>query len=163
MSKKKKTPSAKLIANYFIWKAQRDKDKGPLTNKKLQKLLFYSQAWNLVFNKKKLFSEDIEAWVHGPTVPIVYVEYKDFGSRPISKDIDTSEFDKINKIEKKLLDEIWDVYGKYDGDYLEELTHNEEPWQKARKGLEIDESSNNTIDEDVMGEYYTQRLKQVAK
>lgn len=61
-----KTYTAKQIAKYFIWRASRDGKK--VSNKKLQKLLYYAQAWYLVYNKKPLFNDDIEAWIHGPAV-----------------------------------------------------------------------------------------------
>ena len=41
-----------------------------ITNKKLQKLLYYVEAWNLVY-KSSLIDDDFEAWVHGPVVPDV--------------------------------------------------------------------------------------------
>ena len=36
-----------------------------LTNLKLQKLLYYAQAWYLVLLNKPLFAEDFQAWAHG--------------------------------------------------------------------------------------------------
>lgn len=50
-----------------------------ITPLKLQKLLYYAQAWSLVFRGKALFYEDIEAWVHGPVIPLVYQRYKHHG------------------------------------------------------------------------------------
>jgi uncharacterized phage-associated protein len=43
-----------------------------ITNLKLQKLLYYCQAWSLVFTGQALFAERIEAWVHGPVVPSIF-------------------------------------------------------------------------------------------
>ena len=40
-----------------------------ISPKKLQKLLFYVEAWNLVHLKIPLIEEDFEAWVHGPVLP----------------------------------------------------------------------------------------------
>jgi len=57
------------------------------------------------------------------------------------------------------LDEVWKVYGKYDAEYLEELTHNEYPWQKAREGLNSAVVSSNIITHDSMKNYYRERLK----
>jgi len=44
----------------------------PITNLKLQKLLYYCQGWHLAYHEKVLFSDPIQAWVHGPAVPNVY-------------------------------------------------------------------------------------------
>jgi len=66
MNSKPPKIDADLIADYFIYKGKEENK--PITNKKLQKLLYYSQAWYLVFNKKPLFKDKIEAWVHGPAI-----------------------------------------------------------------------------------------------
>ncbi len=39
---------------------------------KLQKLIYYCQAWSLVWDEEPLFSEDIEAWANGPVVRSLY-------------------------------------------------------------------------------------------
>jgi len=152
---------ADLIARYFISKANQDKKS--ITNKKLQKLLYYAQAWNIVFNKEKLFEEDIEAWVHGPAVRDVYVKYKKYGFGEIRERVGLEEVKKISGKEKDLLNEVWKVYGKYDADYLEELTHSEEPWQEAREGLAGGEMSNNVISVSSMGKFYRKKLRQSKK
>ena len=64
ITKKKNQIRALDVALYFIKKGVDEKN--PITNKKLQKLVYYSQAWSLVLNNEKLFNEKIEAWVHGP-------------------------------------------------------------------------------------------------
>lgn len=152
--------SAKVIADFYIWKSA--KENKPITNKKLQKLLYYSQAWYLVLKDKPLFSEEIEAWVHGPTVRDVYFAFKDCGFAPIKKSVSEAIVDKV-KDQKSFLESIWNVYGKFDADYLEELTHNEEPWQKARAGLDAHMASENIVSADSMKEYYSKKLKEAKK
>ena len=148
--------SADDIAKFFLWKAE--KDGKPITNKKLQKLLYYAQAWNLVFEDKPLFKEDVEAWVHGPAVRKVYLRFKRFGFAPIAITIKKEE--DVKKLSKnKVLDAVWRVYGKYDAQYLEELSHNEAPWQEAREGLKINESSDNIISLESMKNFYSTKVK----
>ncbi len=147
---------ALTIADYFIWKSQQE-DK-PVTNKKLQKLLYYAQAWSLALNNKKIFKEDIEAWVHGPAVREVYGTYKKYGFSYIKKEITESAIKDITNQDRRLLDEIWSVYGKYDADYLEMLSHSEDPWQEARAGLDADAGSSNVIDPDLMKTFYSAKL-----
>jgi len=146
--------SASLIAKYFIWKAGKEGKK--VSNKKLQKLLYYAQAWNLVFNDKPLFKEDIEAWIHGPAVWSVYQEYKDLGFKDIDEKVEESDVKDIK--EKELLDTVWSIYGKFDAQYLETLSHNEKPWQVARESVGSNISSRNAISLDLMKEYYTSVL-----
>ena len=59
------------IAKYFL--AQADEEIGDLiSNLKLQKLVYYAQGFYLALHDEALFPEDIEAWTHGPVVPVLY-------------------------------------------------------------------------------------------
>ncbi|WP_307850044.1 MULTISPECIES: type II toxin-antitoxin system antitoxin SocA domain-containing protein [unclassified Saccharopolyspora] len=40
-----------------------------MTAMKLQKLVYYSQAWHLVWDERPLFDEPVQAWANGPVVP----------------------------------------------------------------------------------------------
>jgi uncharacterized phage-associated protein len=150
-----------VIAEYFIKKSQLDEK--VITNKKLQKLLYYAQAWSLVFSGKKIFEEPIKAWVHGPAVPEIYAEYKNFGFGNITSTINEKDFGILTTGEKTILEDVWKAYGKFDADYLEILTHNEDPWQKARDGIAADESSGSEISTDLMKAYYERRLKEIKE
>ena len=99
MSVTTKKIGALTVAKYFIDRA--NKEKKPITNKKLQKLLYYAQVWSLVLNKEKLFSERIEAWVHGPAIPIVYKKFRSFEFNPIQLDTTGYSFDFSKKQKKE--------------------------------------------------------------
>ncbi len=151
---------ALTIAKYFLFLA--NKENKEITNKKLQKLVYYAQAWHLVLHDKPLFKEDIEAWVHGPAIRSLYAEYKGNGFGPISeKGIKSSIITK--KSTKEFLNEIWDIYGRYDAGYLELLSHSEKPWLEARAGLDDYESSNNVISTNTMKEFYKSLLIKVSQ
>lgn len=152
-----KKNTATQIAEYFIDRA--NKERKPITNKKLQKLVYYAQAWSLVINREKLFTEKIEAWVHGPAIRSLYVKYKEFGFNPIQRKINPDTIDSINPKTKKILDSVWDVYGKLDSAYLELLTHSEKPWLEAREGLQNYEHSENEISIKTMFDFYSEKLK----
>ena len=140
------------ISDYFVWKSNQVNK--PITNKKIQKLAYYSQAWNLVFNDgTDLFKDPIEAWMHGPAIRNLWHKYKTYGFNPIPNVVKPQD---LNPDQVSLLEEIWRVYGGYDAEYLEALTHSEEPWRKAREGLETDESSSIVIQNANMRQYYTQ-------
>jgi uncharacterized phage-associated protein len=149
--------NAKQVAKYFIWKSQSEEK--PITNKKLQKLLYYAQAWSLVLRNKKLFSDKIEAWVHGPAIRDVYFEYRKFGFGPISENVRKNDLGKISENTKEFLDQVWSVYGKKDAAFLEYLSHSETPWQKAREGLEPHIGSENEISLEDMREFYGSKVK----
>ncbi len=150
------------VANYFIEKAKKE-GSSDLTNKKIQKLLYYAQAWNLVFYEEKLFRDNFEAWIHGPAIPSLYRKLKVYGFNPITEVIDDSKGNELSKREEELLDEIWKVYGCRDVEYLEILTHKEEPWRKARAGLNDFEKSGNIISTDIMMKYYGKRQKEAKE
>jgi len=151
------TLNARQVAKYFIWKA--NSEEKAVTNKKLQKLLYYAQAWSLVLRDKKLFGDKIEAWVHGPAIRDVYFEYKKFGFGPISENVKENDLEKISSDTKKFLDQVWSTYGKKDAAYLEYLSHSETPWQKAREGLEPHIGSENEISTKDMKEFYSSKIK----
>jgi len=120
------------IAKYFL--VQTDEDAGDLiSNLKLQKLLYYAQGFNLALYDEPLFPESIEAWTHGPVVPEVYHEYKDFGSNaiPMPSNVDFSKYDQQTR---ELLDEVYSVYGQFSAWKLRNMTHDEEPWKNANLG-----------------------------
>lgn len=148
--------TAEAVAEYFIAKAK--KEGKYITNKKLQKLVYYSQAWFLVLKDKKLFEDKIEAWVHGPAIKSLYMKYKKFGFSPIEKNVEDSLLSNLSPNDKVFLDTIWSVYGGLDAGYLEMLTHSEVPWKDAREGLEMSENSVNEISTESMKNYYSQKL-----
>lgn len=125
-----------------------------ITHLKLQKLVYYVQAWNLAFFGIPFFTEDCQAWVHGPVFPELYERYKNYGYQPLDKvkDFDEKNF---NPKQRYILKIIWNVYGKYDAKYLEYLTHAEEPWLNVRKGYDEDVRSNVVIGKQEIKDFYT--------
>ena len=156
MSNSYRKTKALKVALYFIHLAHQSDE--PITNKKLQKLVYYAQAWSLVVNDEKLFNDKIEAWVHGPAIPSLYSKFKSFEFNPIEIDTSKEKFN-FSKKQRQLLEKVWDVYGKYDAEYLEALSHSELPWQEARKELNVNESSTNTISLKTMRNFYETKLK----
>ena len=147
--------TALMIAKYFIWKANKEGVK--LTNKKLQKLIYYAQAWNMVFKNKPLFDDKIEAWIHGPAVFSIYQEYKKYGFSTINEKV--KDIEVVDIPSKDVLDKVWNTYKGYDAKYLEILTHSETPWQKARAHLDVNESSKAIISLEDMKKYYSALLE----
>ena len=141
--------TANQIADTLIYLArQRNID---LTNLKLQKLLYYAQAWNLAIAKKPLFDEDIEAWVHGPVVPSVFRRFKSYRWKTIDEPVEPIHDKEVCEHLKSVLD----VYGKLGATQLERITHSEDPWRLARAGVPPDASSNTVITHKSMSAFYT--------
>jgi uncharacterized phage-associated protein len=123
-----------------------------VSNLKLQKLLYYTQAWNLAFSKQPLFEDVCEAWVHGPVVAHVFGDYKANRWAPITE----SSAARVEDVETIAhIDAVLDAYGGFRATELERLTHQESPWIEARKGLAPDEPSRNPISIVKMQEYYS--------
>ena len=133
------------VAAYILGK------RGSMTAMKLQKLVYYAQAWSLVWDEKPLFKERIEAWANGPVVRELY-------------DLHRGEFqvnqwkygnpDALNKDERETVDAILGFYGDKPSWWLSNLTHQENPWVDAREGLAPGERGNCEITHAAMAEYY---------
>lgn len=138
---------------------------GPMSHLKLQKLLFYCQAYHLAKFDEPLFNEDFEAWVHGPVCrdvydvlkgksvlysDLTYSEY-DFDAEIVLKDVVASEqFEIVNDVLTSLKD--------WTGSELEAATHNEQPWITARKGFAPNENCTKLIDKDEMRSFYKSEM-----
>jgi uncharacterized phage-associated protein len=146
------TITASQVAGWLI-NLSHDKE-APVSNLKLQKLLYYSQAWNLAFYKEPLFDEDFQAWVHGPVVPEIFRKYREHKWNAIPK----LEVARMKAHVREHLEEVWRVYGSLKAFDLERLTHSESPWKSARVGLAPDASSCQVISKKSMRDYYTARM-----
>jgi uncharacterized phage-associated protein len=137
--------TASNIAKYIL--AHFRGSGAPINNLKLQKLLYYCQAWYLSIYDEPLFADKIEAWVHGPVVPIVYQEYKAFRWSPITSEVsyDPKDPDFVEHLNGVLL-----AYGGFNAWELEKLSHSEDPWKQARAGLAPDQPSKATITHESM-------------
>lgn len=125
---------------------------GPISAMKLQKLLYYCQAWSLVWDERTLFPERIEAWANGPVVPELFAIHRGlFQMKPGMIHGDPSNLDStaIETIEAVLT-----YYGNKSSQWLSELTHIEPPWKEAREGLAPGERGSHEITPGAMAEYY---------
>ena len=138
---------AKDVAEYVLDQL------GPMTAMKLQKLLYYSQAWHAVWEEEQLFPERIEAWAQGPVVPALYQEHKGrfrlepgfFGGDPESLPPEAQESVEI----------VLRAYGAMDPQWLSDLTHMEAPWRDARRGLPDGARGDREITLEALVEYYS--------
>lgn len=144
--------SPNAVADYFIRFSHEVGD--PITNLKLQKLVYYAQAWHLALKGERLIATRFEAWVHGPVCVPLYQRFRRYSWNPIGESVEKPELSA--EVEKHLR-EVMEVYGGMSAWDLERLTHAEEPWQKARGGLPGDEPSTAVIADDDMRRFYAAR------
>lgn len=137
--KKDKEISALDIAKFFVTIA-------PITNLKLQKLIYFAYSTYLEMTSERLFSEKIIAYKYGPVVEEVYHAYKGYGRSEIEEDDTVFSFeeltvpmslakiamskDYVNVI--KALTETISTYGPRTANQLVSISHAPDgPWCKA--------------------------------
>lgn len=133
------------VAAYILEK------KGSMTAMKLQKLVYYSQAWALVWDEKPIFQARIEAWANGPVCPALYSGHR--GQYRVSE-WPQGDSSNLPDWAKETIDVILSFYGSKSSHWLSNLTHAEDPWRNAREGLSPGERSNRVIGHAAMAEYY---------
>ena len=102
------------------------KKSGPISAMKLQKLVYYSQAWSLVWDEAPLFGAPIQAWANGPVVPALYSEHKGrfkVGSWHLGK------ASALTEKQQSTVDAVLRFYGDKPSQWLSDLTHMEAPWR----------------------------------
>jgi uncharacterized phage-associated protein len=156
VSTNSETLSDREIANYFIWLAsQFDVE---INAYKLQKLVYYAQAWHLAIYGTPLFNADFQAWVHGPVIPDLLEKYQSqFSWEPI---VERIERPKLSEEIGEFLEEVADAYFEYDDETLERMICGEMPWLEARGDLPRDASCHGIISQESMKQYYSSRVKE---
>ena len=131
---------------------------GRMTTWKLQKLVYYCQAWSLVWDEESLFPDEIQAWADGPVVRRLYDLHS--GQFTISK-IKGGDPSRLNNTERETIDAVLGEYGGKPSAWLRDLTHSEPPWKDARKaaGVSEGERGNAVISLDAMVQYYGRLAK----
>ncbi len=134
-----------------------------ISHLKLQKLLYYLQAWHLVYFDNPLFEETPEAWVNGPVYRKIYENYS---NKSRTEEIDCPEgvsfdsiFNELDDNQKKLFANVMTAYAVLSQEKLVLLTHNEKPWIEARKDRQLFEYCNDVIAHENMKDFYQHFLK----
>lgn len=122
------------------------------TNMQIQKMVYIAHGYMLGAYGRPLISESVEAWKWGPVVPSLYKRFKKYGSDLVrARPGRRPDFDAE---EERVLEYVWNKYGKYCGYYLSQITHgigsdDRTPW----KGHYAD-GSKNAIPDRTIYEYY---------
>lgn len=80
--------SAFAVANAFVKKAT-EGELSDLSPMKLQKLMYFAQAWHLKVLEEPLLDDHFARWQHGPVIPSIYHEFKAFRWSPITRQATT--------------------------------------------------------------------------
>jgi uncharacterized phage-associated protein len=137
------------VARYILRK------QGAMSTWKLQKLVYYAQAWHLVWDEAPLFPERIEAWANGPVVRELYRYHR--GLFEVSDwSHENARIAHLTASERGTMDGVLKFYGHRSGRWLSALTHQERPWNEARHGLQPGARSDREITPGMMADYYGQ-------
>jgi uncharacterized phage-associated protein len=155
-------PSANIhdVADYVITKL--DEGDVGLNLLKLQKLLYYIQGWHLGLKGEALFAGKFQAWIHGPVNRQIYDRFTDthmmyaqLTGADVRHDFD---FGSLSKAARGHIDEVLEAYAALSGTQLEDMTHDESPWIKARGKKKPSERCENELDEALMAEHFRSEL-----
>ncbi len=164
------------VANQFILFG-RDEAWVPIVDQlKIQKLMFYAQAWSLAMRETPLFEDDFEAWPWGPVIRPVYNQTSQYGRGPItgliyemSENLDNNRI-SLNFVHpagvhdqetKRFLQETWDVHKHLTGIQLSNSTHAEgEPWTMVRHQYHDNLSQTPKIPKELMQYVFKGKLSQ---
>lgn len=126
---------------------------GQITTMKLQKLVYYCQAWSLGWDGVPLFSEDFQAWANGPVCPELFDKHRGrfVVDSDLLKDVPEYSFDS-DAIDT--MDSVLNYYGDKEPQWLSELTHKEAPWKEARVGVPSGASCSEIVTKESMQQYY---------
>jgi len=150
-----------FLAEYIAQKT------GSMSHLKLQKLLFYVEAYHLAYFGESIINDEFEAWVHGPVSRKVYNALKDFSilHAEIQYTKGNDEYtpmeiisNKITKDQLMLIGDVLDSLGDKSALELENFTHSELPWIEARNGLHSADKSTRLISKETMKNYYKEEL-----
>jgi len=145
------------VAKWIV--ANIDREAGDsITHLKLQKLLYYVQAWSLTLHEEPMFDEDFQAWAHGPVVESVFHEYKQhqWDALPPPDNVP-----KLKKADAQHVIDVLSLYGNLSAKKLENMTHREDPWIIARGDLSDEARSNAVIKKSSIKKYYKKLLAEL--
>jgi len=117
-------------------------ERGIANKVKLHKLLYYCQAWSLVWDGHALFDASFEAWPNGPVCADVWRAQQQTPG-------------PLTLAERETIDAVLTLYGKFNGTELTQLSHSELPWLAAREGLAPDARTDAVITTTAMHDFYS--------
>lgn len=125
-----------------------------LTPMQLIKLVYIAHGWMLGLYSRPLTRDRIEAWKFGPVIPNLYHSVKHFRDQPISNQLNQPPGDELDPIEADLVGQVCEIYCKFDGVSLSNMTHQAgTPWAQVY----VDGISNIPIPNDLIERHYREK------
>lgn len=120
---------SRYIANRFIELA---KARGEtLTPMQLIKLVYIAHGWMLGLYHRALIKDEVQAWQYGPVIPRLYNSVRAYRGQPVADAISSDNHD-LSPEADRLVQQVYDRYGKLSGPALSRLTHaSGTPWERT--------------------------------
>ena len=150
--------SSLTVADYLLdrGKNKKNADQQPITLKTLQliKLVYLCHGWMLGLYGKPLLVESVEVWRYGPVIAAVYRVARKFTSNTVVGPL-TNDKGKFTKQEQSVMNQVFDVYGKFTGEQLSTLTHAPKtPWS------EMEAAGREIIPNDLIQKHFSELAQQ---
>lgn len=140
------------VARYILDRIAPDPRGARVTAWKLQKLVYYCQAWSLVWDEAPIFDDEIQAWANGPVCPALYAQHR--GRLHLCASDINGDPRVLTPDQAETVDAVLAYYGDKSGQWLSDLTHMEAPWNIARQGLAPGQPGQQPITLESMAGYY---------
>lgn len=132
------------VADFFILSL------GDVSHLKLQKLCYYAEGYSLALLGRQLFSDEIQAWQHGPVVRSVYLRFRGSGAKALA--VPGPRAFAFDSMQRAALARVLSDKGNMTGWQLRNETHRERPWRLCYG------RANSAIPRSVIGEWFRGRV-----
>jgi len=148
---------ARSVANEFL----RQAGDRPLSNMKLQKLVYIAHGYGLAILNKPLIKQPVEAWKYGPVVADLYHALRQYKSGNVTEPINILPTEQLSETDRALINSVLNAYGRFSGTQLSSMTHKEgTPWQEVfQPGASF---HNEIIPDSLIKEHYIRLLNERA-
>ncbi len=120
----------------------------PIEKTRLNKLLYFAQGHAFNDLNRELFTNQIDAWDHGPVVAVVYTGFNKIVENAKKKGISGV---KVSPDEMDVILDVWDQYRGYSASELVSKTHEKgTPWAETYKPHE----KNTHIPKELIKQYF---------
>jgi uncharacterized phage-associated protein len=150
-------PSAKTVAKFLLYLSGRD-GITDMDQFKVQKTLYFCQAWSLALRGTPLFVDDIEAWTYGPVVRAVYREYRQWGDDLIPPNAPPAPRD-LGEDDQLFIDSIWHDLRHLSGKELKKMTHEPGPWKDTWGDRDPGDTSEEIIRQNLMRDHFRREIR----
>ena len=143
--------SSLTVADYLL--AKTEQESFSLTPMQIIKLVYLCHGWMLGLHGRPLIADDVEAWRYGPVIRELYGAVRKFRSNPVVGPLSQNP-GTFDEEEKDIMNQVFNIYGKYTGMDLSRLTHaSGSPWR-----ITFD-AGEKTISNDLIEDHFRQLSK----